>query len=128
MADHNGWCRKRVTGGAFVICFLVVGIPFWNIPYARVNLPNAFFGLGVIAVFVTGALLCFGLRFSLLRSTAIAALVFPAVLMARVAVEATIVTGRHNLWPLALVIAAMTGVVVAGAGALSGWLVRRILG
>lgn len=126
MTEHRVGSAKKVSIGAFLLCFFIVGVPFWNIPYANVSLPNSFFGIGVTVVFTTSVLLSLVFRFSFRRSTAVPALAFPAALMARVVVEATIEPSRHNLWPLALIIAVLMGFVVAGAGALLGWLSARV--
>jgi len=127
MASRTVWSKKQVSIGAFLLCFLVVGVPFWSIPYSKVTVPNSFYGLGVLAVFVAATLLCSRFRFSFRRGLAVPALAFPAALMARVVVEGLMDPSRHNLWPLALIIAMVLGVVVAGSGALLGWLAVRLL-
>lgn len=127
MTQQSSQSKESVTFFAFLICFFIVGVPFWSLPYNQVNLPNSFFGIGVFAVFLTSALLSFAFKFSTRRSFAVAAMVFPAVLMARVVVEANSEPGRHNLWPLALVIAAIMGILVAGAGALLGGMMGRVM-
>lgn len=115
---------KPVQIGAFLLCFLAAGIPFWRIPYSEVSVPNAFYGVGVIVVFVAAAVLAY--RFGVIEGLRWSGLVLPAVLMARVVVEGVLDPTRHNLWPLALVIALVLGVAVAGAGAALGWLASRL--
>jgi len=127
MASRAAWSTKQVSIAAFLSCFLIVGVPFWSIPYSRVTVPNSFYGFGVLAVFVAATLLCSRFRFSFRRGLAVPALVFTAALMARVFVEGLMDPSRHNLWPLALMIAVVLGVVVAGSGALLGWLAVRLL-
>lgn len=126
MSDPKARKWDRISIGAFLLCFFTAGIPFWRTPYAEVNLPNAFYGVSSVAVFVTGALLATVFRFSFQRSLAVSALVFPAVLLARVLVEASLEPSLHNLWPLALAIAAVFGFITGGAGALLGWLLARV--
>lgn len=125
--ESNLWSQQKVTIGAFLLCFFIVGIPFWKIPYSNVSLPNAFFGVGVLAVFVVAALLCVSFRFSFRRGLVVPGAAYPAALMIRVVVEGAMEPSRHNLWPLALIIAVLLGVVVAGSGALLGWLTARLL-
>lgn len=126
MTENNLWSSKRVTIGAFLLCFFIVGIPFWQIPYSNVSLPDSFFSVGVIAVFVVATLLCVAFRFSFRRGLVVPGLAFPAALMVRVVVEGIMEPSRHNLWPLALIIAVLLGVAVAGSGALLGWLAARV--
>lgn len=124
MKEGNLWFPKKAMIGAFILCFIIAGIPFWQTPYAQLAVPNAFFGIGAIAVFSVAAVLAF--RFSFRQGLIIPGLVFPAVLMIRVIVEGLVEPGRHNLWPLALIIAIVAGMLVACAGAVCGWLAGRL--
>lgn len=118
------WNPNKVMMGAFLLCFFIAGIPFWLIPYSNVTVPNSFFGIGIVAVFFTAAVLAF--RFGFRKGLAVPALVFPAVLMVRVVVEGVMDPSRHNLWPLALIFVVILGFVVAGTGATLGWLTSRL--
>lgn len=111
--------------GTFLLGFAIAGIPFWRIPYSALTVPDAFYGIGVGVVFVVAAVLAY--RHGALKGLLCAALILPAVLMARVIVEGVLDPTRHNLWPLALAIALVLGLVVAGAGAACGWLASRLL-
>jgi hypothetical protein len=117
---------ERITIGAFVLSFFLVGIPFWQIPYSQVTVPHAFFGFGVVVVFSAAAFLA--VRCGFMKGLLLPGLVFPAVLMARVIVEGIMDPSRHNLWPLALIIAAVLGLLVAGVGSALGHLVARMRG
>lgn len=123
MAKNGLWYPQKIITGAFLLCVCVVGVPFWSIPYANVSLPNSFFGFGVAVVFAMAAFLAFRFRFA--KGLVVAGLVLPTVLMLRVIVEVIMEPTRHNLWPLALVIAMVMGAAVAGAGAALGWLAAR---
>lgn len=116
---------KNATKWAFVLVFFVSGASFWQIPYSEVSVPNAFFGISVIAVFLVALFLAF--QFGFKKGLIVSGLVLPAVLMARVFVEAILEPTRHNLWPLALMIVLVLGFIVAGAGATLGWLASRLL-
>jgi hypothetical protein len=35
---------------AFVVSFLAVGFPYWQIPYAKVSLPSTLYGPGLLVV------------------------------------------------------------------------------
>lgn len=119
---------KRAEIAAFFLCFFAVGIPFWIIPYSQVNLPNAFYGMGVVVVFIVAVLLSATSQTNFSRALLVPGLAFPAVLMVRVVIEGFIDPSRHNLWPFALIIALVMGIAVSGAGAFVGWLAARVWG
>lgn len=123
-ASHPG--SRRALAGAFVLCLLVAGIPFWRIPYSEVNVPDAFYGIGLLAVFAFAALLRASGRAGFGKSLLIPGLVLPAVLMVRVIVEGVIDPTRHNLWPLVVVIVLVMGFAASGSGALVGWLLTPL--
>lgn len=125
MRKNSVWTQRKVTLGAFIVCFFIAGIPFWQIPYSNVTVPNAFFGFGTLVVFSMAAALAFRHGFG--RGIVFPGLVFPAILMTRVIVEGFLDPTRHNLWPLALIITLLLGFAVAGPGAALGWLVSRLL-
>lgn len=108
----------------FGLGFLLVGLPFWLIPYSSVTVPNSFFGLGAVTVFAMAAFL--GFRAGFWKGLLVAGAVMPAVLMCRVVVEVLLEPTRHNLWPLALMIVLVMGLGLAGFGALLGWLLGRM--
>lgn len=57
MATASHPDSRRALAGGFVLCFLVAGVPFWRIPYSEVNVPDAFYGIGLLTVFASAALL-----------------------------------------------------------------------
>lgn len=117
---------KRVQAGVFIACVLVVGVPFWRIPYSSVNVPDAFYGPGLLVIaFAPLLLACFS-RTSFLRSLLIPALAPAAALMLRVIVEGIQDPTRHNLWPLALIIVLVLGAVVAAPGAVVARVLSRV--
>lgn len=117
---------KAAAIAVFSAGFLVAGVPVWRLPYAELSVPNAFYGVGVVVVFVAAAALAF--RRGVWQGLLGAAPILPAVLMARVIVEGLLDPTRHNLWPFALIIALGLGLAVAGAGASCGWLASRLPG
>lgn len=113
---------------AWLVAFLAVGLPYWSIPYGSVSLPS---GLPTVGLLVVGGIALFlvaSRRLSLGMSTGILGSTVPAVVLVRVVVEVAGDPTSHNLWPFELVIAGVTGVVVAGAGAGIGALWRRFSG
>lgn len=117
--------RNLVVGLTWLVAFLAVGLPYWSIPYGSVNLPNALPVLGLLVVGGVALFLVASTRLSLGMSTGILGSTVPAVVLVRVIVEVAGDPTSHNLWPFELVIAGVSGVVVAGAGALIGALWRR---
>lgn len=113
--------KNRIwLGAAFLIGMLAVGIPYWQIPYSNVSLPNAVMGPGLLIVVVAAVLVravgrC---RFApTLLSTGAAV---PAAVMARVVFDAMLDPTSHNLWPFELIIAGFVGLTAASGGALVG--------
>lgn len=117
---------RKLLGGAFVLCFFAVGIPFWQIPYSQVNVPNAFYGIGLVLLFTVAVLLRAMSVASFRNSFLVPGLAPAAALMVRVIVEGVMDPSRHNLWPVVLVIVLVLGFAVAGGGALAGALLARV--
>jgi urea transporter len=105
---------------AFLLAFLVVGLPYWRVPYAQVSLPTTLYGYGLVCV-GAAALVCraFG-RTPLWWTIGIVGASVPAAVTARVIVEVAMDPTDHNLWPFELVIAGWMGVAASGVGSLLG--------
>jgi hypothetical protein len=109
--------RNRILIGlAFAACFLVVGVPYWAIPYAQVSLPGTLMGLELLIVPAAAFALRFPLRVPFLPAAATPGLAVPAAVLARVAWEVVQDPTSHNLWPFEAVLAALLGFGVALAG------------
>lgn len=105
---------------AFVISFFAVGLPYWQIPYAKVSLPSTLYGTSLLVVGVLAAAArAIGKTCILTVILAVGAAV-PAPILARITVETAQDPTSHNLWPLEVIIAAVIGVLCASAGALVG--------
>lgn len=111
----------------FLIPFLAVGLPYWLLPYNRVNVPDALLTPGLALVVFAALVLCACRLTSFWKATWIAAATVPAVVMTRVLVEGLMDPTSHNLWPLELIIALPVGFVPAVAGAIVGSLFARLL-
>ena len=106
---------------AFVVSFFAVGFPYWQIPYAKVSLPNTLYGPGLLVVGVLAAAVrAFGKGRLLAVIIAAGAAVTSPILLARVAVDTAKDPTSHNLWPFEFIIAAVIGVLCSSAGALVG--------
>jgi len=103
-----------------VISCFAVGLPYWQISYAKVSLQSTLYGMGLDVV---GVLAAAARAFGKAHLTAVILVVgapIPAPILARIAVDAAKDPPSHNLWPSEFFIAAVIGVLRATAGALVG--------
>lgn len=105
---------------AFAISLLAVGVPYWQIPYAKVALPNSIFNLGLLAPFGAAAVVRAFNRVPFLRAFLVIGLAAPCAILLRVIVEVMRDPTSHNLWPLEIVLAGVVGFGVSLCGALLG--------
>lgn len=105
---------------AFVAGFFTVGIPYWQVPYAKVALPNTLYGTGLLVVgLLAAAARAFG-KARLLAVILVVGAAVPGPILARIAVDTTKDPTSHNLWPFEFIIAAVLGALCSSAGALAG--------
>ena len=112
--------RKYWLLGGFVVGFLVVGVPYWQIPYAKVSLPDSLYDAGLLVVGVLAAAACGLGKARLFSVILVLGGSVPAAVLARVAVDTAKDPTSHNLWPFEFIIAAVVGVLCSSAGALVG--------
>lgn len=115
-----------VLAAAFLVGLLVVGLPYWRIPYANVSLPSSLSGSGLLVL--AGMALALVAWYCMRVSTVILVIggVVPVVVFARIVEDATRDSTTHNLWPVELVIAMAMGFVLSAAGALAGRLIAHM--
>ncbi len=85
---------------AFVAGFLTVGYPYWQIPYARVSLPDTLYGAGLLVVGVLAfAARAFG-KARFLTVIFVVGAAVPAAVLSRVAVDTASDPPRiiYGLW------------------------------
>jgi hypothetical protein len=104
----------------FLAAFLTVGVPYWLVPYDKLNLPDALLGAGLLVVIAAAALARAYVGRPFLRVVAVMGSAVPAVVMARVVVDGFRDSTSHNLWPFEVVIAVFVGGLAALAGTLLG--------
>lgn len=121
--------KKYWWQAGFATAFVAIGVPYWLIPYGRLNLPDALLGPGLVVLFAATVLTRFYSARSFLRVAVVLGSVVPAVVMSRVVADGVRDATSHNLWPLEIIIAVIVGGIVAMAGAATGgallWLSRR---
>jgi hypothetical protein len=111
---------------SFLAGFLVVGAPYWRIPYNKATSAAVMGGAILIGVVALIARLLVEARFS--RVVLVLAAAVPAAVMARVVVDTARDPTSHNLWPFEVVIAFMVGLAGALPGTLIGSMFRHMLG
>lgn len=112
--------------GGFLTGFFSVGYPYWQIPYAKISLPNTLYGPGLFVIgAIAFAVRAFGQARLALTIFIIGASV-PAAVLARVVVETTKDPTSHNLWPFEVIIAVVVGAVCSSAGVVIGSLARLL--
>lgn len=125
---RTGRCLK---GSAYILvafaCSLAaIGVPYWQIPYSHLNLPDALIGFGLLVVFAFAV----GAPFVSLYLAPFAALLgmaAPLIVLARINHDAAIDPTSHNLWPLEVGIAFLTGIAVSVAGAIVGFMAAAFI-
>jgi hypothetical protein len=105
---------------AFLAGFLAVGLPYWQIPYNKVNLPDAVMGLGLLVIVAASAVARAGGRIPIFKTTLVVGAAVPAAVFARVIVEGMKDPTSHNLWPFEVVIALVVGLGASVIGTLLG--------
>lgn len=105
---------------AFVIGFFAVGLPYWQIPYAKVSLPSTLYGPGLVVVGVLAAAARAVGKARLLAVILAVGAAVPAPILARIAVDTAKDPTSHNLWPFEFIIAAVIGALCSLSGALAG--------
>jgi hypothetical protein len=118
--------RKYWWQPGFAAAFFAVGVPYSQIPYNRLNLPDAVLGAGLLVLVAAAALVrVYSVR-HFFRVVVVMGSSVPAVVIVRVIVNGLRDSTSHNLWPLEVVIAAFVGGAAAFVGALLGSLVLRL--
>lgn len=104
-----------------------MGLPYWVIPYNKVNLPDAVLGAGLLVVIAVAALARAYSGWAFWRVIVVMGSVIPAVVMVRVMVDCSRDPTSHNLWPFEVFIAVFVGGAAALAGSVLGTLSLLLL-
>lgn len=120
------WVKSYGLKAAFVIGVLSIGMPFWLMPYNKINVPDALYGPGLVIVFVLALLLRAAGIATFLRTWNVMAATIPSAVMARVIVECLMDPTKHNLWPLVILIAAAVGYLCTVPGVVIGHVICRM--
>ena len=114
-----------VLAVSFLFLFFAIGLPYWQVPYAQVALPDTLYDYELAAVFLLAGLLRMlgSKRPHFLLTVAFTGIAAPAAVMVRVVRDTSVDPTSHNLWPFEVAIAVAVGFSVAMVGALLGSLV-----
>src|SRR5690554_3183396 len=115
--------RRTALSLAFLGAFLAVGVPYWQMPYGEVTLPNAVWGPPLVLVCVLAVLSRWLSGTGLWATALVVGASVPAAVLARVVYDTAFDPTSHNLWPFELVLAAGPGLLAGILGALVGGLV-----
>ena len=128
MSVHSLTVKSRSWGlvWSFLAGFLVVGVPYWRIPYNKATSSAVMGGAILIGMVALITRVLIDARFP--RVVLVVAAAVPTAVMARVVVDTTRDPTSHNLWPFELVIAFLVGLTGTVPGTLVGSVFRRLLG
>ena len=113
---------STVLALAFAGAFFAVGIPYWQIPYSHISLPNSIWGIVLIGVAVLAALPRAIAATRFWPTTLIVGASVPAAILARVIYDTSSDPTSHNVWPFEIILSAGPGLLAALAGAVAGGL------
>jgi hypothetical protein len=111
---------------AFISAFLVIGVPYWLVPYREVSLPTTLMGPGLFAVGLAALVLRARGAARFWTAAIVAGAAVPAAVFARVTVDTLRDLTSHNLWPFEIVIALGVGMFPAVSGAIAGSLLAKL--
>jgi len=121
-----GWTKHTVYIGS-AAALIAVGVPYWLLPYGKLNLPNALLGPSLFVVIVAATLSCAIGSASFRKSVAIVGASVPAVVLLRIVADVAGDPTTHNLWPLELMIASLLGGASSAIGAATGLLTAKLI-
>lgn len=112
--------QKAALVIAFAVSLLAVGVPYWQIPYSDVALPNSIMNSWLLAPFLAAALLR-AINLASFRHAVLAiGITAPCAILLRVLAGIAADPTSHNLWPLEVILGCVVGLAVSLCGALLG--------
>lgn len=102
-----------------------MGIPYWQIPYSSVSLPDSLYDIGLWLV-IGGAVAFRLYGFGFLWTSVSFGMVAPMVVATRIILETISDSSTHNLFPFEIAIAVFVGFFAAAFGAVIGMVIKRL--
>jgi hypothetical protein len=112
--------QKAALVIAFAVSLLAVGVPYWQIPYADVALPNSILNSWLFAPFLAAALLRAINLASFWHAVLAIGITAPCAILLRVLSGIAADPTSHNLWPFEVILGCVVGLAVSLCGALFG--------
>jgi prolipoprotein diacylglyceryltransferase len=111
----------------FYVCltFFSVGIPYWLIPYNKLNLPDALITPFLIVPFISCLLLRIRTSHKLSKITWLIGASMVGAVIARIFVDVIRDGTSHNLWPFEIIIASIISFPLALIGVFAGSLALK---
>ena len=100
--------------------FFAVGIPYSQISYSKLSLPDAIISPGLLVVVVAATIVRALGKCRFVPTLLSAGAAVPCAVMTRVVIDTLRDPTSHNLWPLELIIAVAVGLLASSGGALVG--------
>ena len=113
-------------GSAFVAGLFAVGIPYWQVSYSNLSLPDTLISPGLLVVVVAATIVRAVGKCRFVPTLLSASAAVPCAVMARVVIDTLRDSTSHNLWPLELIIAVGIGLLASSGGALVGSILALI--
>ena len=105
---------------AFAVALFAIGVPYWQIPYAKVALPDSIVGAGLLVSLVAAAVVR-SVKEVTFRQTVLAlGFAAPCAVLLRIIVGVVSDPKSHNLWPFEVFLACIVGFGASLCGALLG--------
>ncbi|GJM13675.1 MAG: hypothetical protein DHS20C12_20780 [Pseudohongiella sp.] len=124
--SSNTPTRRPALASVFALSLLLIGIPYWLLPYSQIALPNSLFGPGFLAVPILAVLARALLKCDFDEVSLAIGAAYPGAVLLRILVDTVISSTSHNLWPFEIIIASIAGLVVGTAASGLGGIVRRM--
>ncbi|MBX9901546.1 MAG: hypothetical protein K2Y28_12260 [Burkholderiaceae bacterium] len=110
------------------LTFFSVGIPYWLMPYNKLNLPDALITPLLIVPFIACILLRVRTHHKFRKITWLIGASMVGAVVARIFVDVIRDGTSHNLWPFEIIIASIVSFPLALIGVLAGSLVVKFFG
>ena len=105
---------------AFVVGLLAVSVPYWEVPYSKVSLPDTLISPTLLVVVLAAAVARAVGKCHFVSTLIVAGAAVPSAVMGRVLIDTLQDPTSHNLWPFEFIIAAGVGLLASTGGALLG--------
>lgn len=125
-SDRKSPAFYLVAAGCAALACLSIGLAYWTAPYGKLNLPDALYGPGLVAIVAFSFLLSLWEPGRPLALSSIMTGGVIAVIFIRAAMDVRVDPTSHNLFGIEVVIGFLVGEAAAWAGVLPGWALAKV--